>query len=306
LTNKRNLLAVGHTALDYIMTLKEFPKANYSAPIDNMQNFYGGAAANVAIVGATVGLKTSLVSAVGNEFLNSEYKKKMDDLDVNIDSFIIVNNKSTPTAFVLTDENRNQISYFYWGAAEEFKNSEIPEKAINNSEVVHLATGDPYFNWKCGIFAKEQGKIVSFDPGQDLGMYSPEKLKEVIINTSILFGNHFEIKRILDSIETDIQGLMELGPKIVIKTCGEEGSEIYTDKEKIKIDAVVSDVIDPTGAGDSYRAGFLARYINGESIENSAKFASSVASFIIESEGCQTNIPSFDKAYERMNKFYSE
>ncbi|MDL2246102.1 carbohydrate kinase family protein [Methanobrevibacter sp. OttesenSCG-928-K11] len=306
MTNKRDLLAVGHTAFDYIMTLNEFPKANNSAPINNMQNLYGGAAANVAIVGATLGLNTSLISAVGNEFLNSRYKKKMDELNINTDSFIIVNNKSTPTAFVLTDENRDQISYFYWGASEEFKNSKIPEKAINESEVIHLATGDPHFNWKCGISAKEQDKIVSFDPGQDLVMYSPEKLKEVIMNTSILFGNHYEIGRILDSLKTDIQGLRELGPKIVIKTCGKEGSEIYSDEDKIKIDAVVSDAVDPTGAGDSYRAGFLTRYINGESIEDSAKFASAVSSFIIGAQGCQTNIPSFDIAYERMIEFYSE
>ena len=73
---------------------------------------------------------------------------------------------------------------------------------------------------------------------------------------------------------------------------------------EIKIDAITIDAVDPTGAGDSYRAGFLSRFLNGESLEESAKFASTVSSFIVENQGCQTNMPTFDEAFERMNGFY--
>ena len=301
---KSELLAIGHTALDYIITLDKFPEANNSASLKDMKNFNGGAAANVSMVASTLGINTSLVSAVGIEFLDSSYMKKMKELNINTDSFIVVPNKATPTAFVLTDSNGDQISYFYWGASEEFKNAKVPLYDIKNSEIVHLATGDPTFNWKCCKCANENEKIVSFDPGQDLGLYPVDILKDLVNNTYILFANHHEIERILNSLETDIQGLMDMGPKIIVKTCGKKGSDIYSKESKIHIDAVLKETTDPTGAGDSYRAGFLSRYINGESIEGSAKFASSVSSFIIEAQGCQTNIPSFDKAYERMIDFY--
>jgi ribokinase len=135
-------------------------------------------------------------------------------------------------------------------------------------------------------------------------MYDTKKLIDVLQNTTILFGNHHEIERILDALELDLQGLRQLGPKIIVKTCGANGSEIYSNEDKIKIDAIPTDVVDPTGAGDSFRAGFLSRFLNGESLEESAKFASTVSSFIIEHQGCQTNMPSFDDAYERMNGFY--
>lgn len=304
LKNKNDLLAVGHTALDYIITLEKFPEPNNSASLNDLKNFNGGAAANVAMVAATLGINTSLISAVGSEFLDSPYKKQMNDLNIDTNSFIIVKNKATPTAFILTDSNGDQISYFYWGAAEEFKNSIIPIKAIENAEMVHLATGDPTYNWKFGKAANDMGKVVSFDPGQDLGLYPIDTLRDLIKNTSILFGNHHEIKRILDSLKLDIHDLIDIGPKIVIKTCGKGGSDVYLKDTKIHVDSVPRKAIDPTGAGDSYRAGFLSRYINGESIEDSAKFASAVSSFVIEAQGCQTNIPSFDKAYERMIDFY--
>ena len=299
-----DLLAIGHSAHDYIIRVPNFPKANFSAPITDMKTFNGGAAANVACVGAKLGLKTALVSAVGGDFKKTEYYEQMQNLGIDTESLIIVPGDKTPTAFVLTDDNSDQISYFYWGAAKEFAESKVPAHAIKDAEAVHLATGDPDFNWKCSEEAKNEDMLVSFDPGQDLGMYDTKKLKDVIENTTILFGNHHEIERILESLETDLTGLRELGPKIIVKTCGANGSEIYSNEEKIRIDAINVDVIDPTGAGDSYRAGFLSRFLNGESLEASAKFASTVSSFIIEHQGCQTNMPTFDEAFERMNEFY--
>ena len=223
---------------------------------------------------------------------------------IDTESLIFVPGEETPTAFVLTNDNDDQISYFYWGAAKEFSESKVPTKAIKDAEAVHLATGDPEFNWKCSLEAKDQDMLVSFDPGQDLGMYDTKKLIDVIENTTILFGNHHEYERILDALEVDLNGLREMGPKILVKTCGASGCEIYSSEDKIKIDAIPTEAIDPTGAGDSYRAGFLSRFLNGESLEESAKFASSVSSFIIQHQGCQTNMPTFDEAFERMNEFY--
>lgn len=302
---KKDLLAVGHTALDYIITVDEFPMANNSAPMKTMKNLNGGAAANVAMIGATLGMKTGLISAVGCEFIDSHYHKNMQKLGVDTEALIISQEENTPTAFVMTNKNQDQISYFYWGAGKEFHDSEVPRDKVKEFKAVHLATGDPHFNCKAGIVAKEEERLVSFDPGQDLGMYSPKKLKEVISNVNILFGNHHEIKRIQDSLEVDINGLMDLGPEIVLKTCGKEGSHIYSvDGDKLEVESIYRPAVDPTGAGDSYKAGFLSQFINGASLEESAKFASSVSSFVVEKQGCQTNMPSYDETYNRMIEFY--
>ena len=72
---KNDLLSIGHTAFDYIIYVNEFPAPNTSALIKKMKNLNGGAAANVAVVGSTLGLKMGLVSAVGNDFIDSKYQK---------------------------------------------------------------------------------------------------------------------------------------------------------------------------------------------------------------------------------------
>ena len=284
---KKDLLAVGHTALDYIITVDEFPKANNSAPMKTMKNLNGGAAANVAMIGATLGMKTGLVSAVGCEFIDSHYHKNMQKLGVDTEALIISQEESTPTAFVMTNNNQDQISYFYWGAGKEFHDSEVPRDKIKEFKAVHLATGDPHFNCKTGIVAKEEERLVSFDPGQDLGI------------------NHHEIKRIQESMNVDINGLMDLGPEVVLMTCGSKGSIIYSpDEGKIEVESIYRPAVDPTGAGDSYKAGFVSRLIYGASLEEAAKFASSVSSFVVEKQGCQTNMPTYDDAYNRMMDFY--
>jgi len=292
---------VGHTALDYIIQVNQFPVPNSSTAINNMKTFHGGAAANVAVVAANLGLKSSLVSAVGGDFQGSEYQKYFKKLSIDIEDMIIIEDEKSPTAFVITNKDNDQISYFYWGAAKYFKESQIPINAIKKSRAVHLATGDPGFNHRCGETAYKFNKLISFDPGQDLHMYSPSELEEVIKICDILFGNHHEINRILEILDINVGKLQELGPKIVVKTLGKNGSMIYAD-EKIKINAKLIETHDPTGAGDSYRAGFLRAYLNGEDLVFCGNFASAVASFVVEAEGCQTNIPNYDMALKRMNE----
>lgn len=301
MNNKNDLLAVGHTALDYIIQVNQFPEPNSSTAINNMKTFHGGAAANVAVVSANLGLKSSLVSAVGGDFKGSEYQNLFRNLSIDIGDMIIIEDEKSPTAFVMTDTNNDQISYFYWGAAKYFKESSIPLNAIEKTEAVHLATGDPCFNRKCGEAAHNMNKLISFDPGQDLHMYSPSELEEVIKICDILFGNHHEIGRILEILDINVEDLQELGPKIVVKTTGKNGSTIYAD-EKIEVGAKLIETVDPTGAGDSYRAGFLRAYLNGKDLEFCGCFASAVASFVVEAEGCQTNIPNYDTALKRMKK----
>ena len=298
---KTDLLAIGHTAFDSIVLVKDFPAPNSSTLIKKIKNFDGGAAANVALVGATLGLKTALVSAVGPEFKESNYYLKLKDMGIDTEDMIVIQDEKSPMAWVFTDTNKDQISYFYWGAAKYFKKSEAPESAIKKAGAVHLATGDPDFNKRSGELAYQLKKMISFDPGQDLHMYSPQELKSVISVSDILFGNHYEIDRILKILNLNIWELKNLGPEIVVKTYGKEGSVIYADK-KIKVDAIIREPIDPTGAGDSYRAAFLKAYLSEHNLDYCAKFASSVASYVVEAEGCQTNIPSYKMAVDRMKE----
>ncbi|WP_461462260.1 carbohydrate kinase family protein [Methanobrevibacter sp.] len=304
MTDGIKLLVVGHTASDIIIGVENFPKSNTSIHMDSMKNLFGGAGANVAMVAAKLGMDISLISAVGEHFQKSDYYDSLDDYNVNMDNMIYVEGESNATAIMVNDKNTDQITFFYEGAGKYFKDYDVSIEAISNCDFIHLATGDPDYNWRVSCEAKKLGKPVSFDPGQDLSTYTDKRLKQVISNSKILFGNNYEIDRICDQLNLDIKGLLSLGPEIIIKTCREHGSFIYTNDGEDSVDAIYRPAVDPTGAGDSYKAAFLYYYLNDYSLKDSIKFASSVSSFIVEKQGCQTNIPTLEEATARMNEFY--
>lgn len=297
-----DLLVLGHTCFDYIMQVKEFSKVNTSAKVTSMERLKGGAAGNVAVVAARLGLDVDLISCIGKDFIGSEYEKQLIDDGVNISNMIFDKNANTPTAFVLTNPEDEQMFYFYWGAAQMYSKVSVNEEAILDADALHIATGDPEYNIKCAQFAYSKDKLVSFDPGQDLGLYSTQNLKDILKNTNILFGNEHEIDCICDLLEMNIDELIEYGPGIVVKSMGENGSIIYAEQEDpVEIKAVKVDAVDPTGAGDSYRAAFLSQYLRGNDVKYCGEFASTVSSYIVQTQGTQTNIPSADQALEKMN-----
>ena len=283
-----DLLVLGHTAFDYIMEVKEFSKINTSAIVEKMETFNGGAAGNVAVVASKMGLDVSLISCIGKDFACSDYEKEMNEEGIDISNMIISEKANTPTAFVLTNPEDQQMFYFYWGAAAEYENSEVPKEAIDNARAIHLATGDPKFNIKSGI-------------------YSTKDLQELVKNCNILFGNEHEIEHICFLLEKSIDDLLNEGLDIVVQTLGDKGSTIYAKgEEPINIEVVPTEAVDPTGAGDSYRASFLSLYLRDNDLKTCGRFASSVSSFIVETQGTQTNIPTADQALERMNDNWPE
>ena len=68
---------------------------------------------------------------INNDFIDKLFEVMINN-GVNLDSMIIVEEENTPTCFVMTDDNKDQISYFYWGAGKEFASSKVPLEAIQN------------------------------------------------------------------------------------------------------------------------------------------------------------------------------
>ncbi len=126
----------------------------------------------------------------------------------------------------------------------------------------------------------------------------------------MLFMNNHEAKRIKELLK--IKSIKELvrgksGPNLICISLGAQGSIVIFKCKTYRVPAVKPKrVVDPTGAGDSHRAGFISALLKGYDIETAAKIASTVASFTIEAEGAQTSLPTWDKVVERYQEFFKE
>ena len=94
---------------------------------------------------------------------------------------------------------------------------------------------------------------------------------------------------------------------LVVCTCGSKGTEAKIDGEMFHIPVVEAKrVVDATGAGDSFRAGYYAGLYNGYDKHESLVIASAMASFIVEEVGALTAMPTFDEVMERADPYLRE
>ena len=284
---------VGHTAIDHISKVPHLPGANCSTHITDRQVYFGGGASNIAAGIAMLGESVTLHSCIGSDFAGSEYDRWMDRLGITRE-FFLVPDAHTPTAFMFTDDNGDQMTFFEWGASRAFATAEAPALPF-----VHMATADPDFNCRVA----EKSEFVSFDPGQDVFWYEKDTLGSIIGNTDILFANQHEVKQMGETLGITRDALIRM-VKTAVFTMSGNGSTLYTGGTEHFIPVVPVRLADPTGAGDSYRAGFLSSWIRGYPPLVCCKIGTVTASFVVEHVGCQTHLPTWDAMAERYRQHF--
>ncbi|MCQ6963783.1 carbohydrate kinase family protein [Methanolobus chelungpuianus] len=287
---------VGHAAIDLLFDVENIAVHDESQPITEYHEYFGGGAANIAIGIARLGGSCQLIAAVGGDFSSSGYEKELQDHRVDLSLLYRYPDEKCTRAFVFTDREHRQSTYFDWGASVHLQELEAP-----TIDFVHLATSDSTFNARVA----KKARFVSFDPGQDLITYSREKLESILENTNILFTNRHEIQRVCDMTGKSFEEILCMIDTVVV-TYDARGSVIHHAGEVINIPIVPVKALDPTGAGDAYRAGFLLAFTRNFPLETCGRIGATVASFAVQSIGCQTDLPSWEKMKDRYEEHFGK
>jgi sugar/nucleoside kinase (ribokinase family) len=294
------LCVYGHTNLDYIMSLEEFPPKNTSVNILEKRRYFGGTAANVATIAASLGVPTALASFVGTD-LPMEFKRLMERSGVDLSDLKTVDGYETPTVWIVSDSKHDQIAYVYQGPMGVMDRFEIVTDMAETADHVHIMTGRPDYYLRVMRKVKGVVKGISYDPAQEIHhVWDAERFREACSLSGTFFCNQSELltaQRYLGVVSPE--EMLDVVPMIV-NTKGSKGSVIYTKEGKVEIPAIESKtVIDTTGCGDAYRAGFYAGLFRGMGLRECGIMGSAAASFVIEQRGSLTNVPNWDAVVER-------
>jgi len=245
--------------------------------------------------------KVKLLGSVGKdgkEFINFFKKNRIDASGVIVDKKLY-----TSAGSVITDIKNNQIWGFYYGAS--VKIPYIDFKKINKETDLLVISANHKNSFL--YFQKEaiKNKVpYLFDPGMTLTWISDKDLKTGVMNCRYLVGNDYEIGMILKRLKQTVNGLTHLRQGLkIITTLGEEGVKYQIKNEELKIKSFkVKKVIDPTGAGDAWRGGFVAGLLMDYPIEDCLKLGNIMASFAIEKYGTVNHKPTEREIKKRMIK----
>lgn len=269
---------------------------NVCFTVNGMVEKFGGTAGNIAYSLSLLEEKSIIIATIGKDY--DRYFEWLEKNNICTEGIKIINEEFTAGAYITTDKADNQITGFNPGAMKyqseyEFKNSESKDSLIS------IGPGNLHDMKDYAKKAKDKGIKCICDPGQSLTQWDGDSLKEWINGSYMLIANDYEFELIMKITRMDKKRLL-LMTKTIITTLGEKGSYISTFEGDTHIPAAkISGIVDPTGAGDAYRAGLLKGHALGRDIETSAKMGAVAAAYAIEKYGTQEHYFSYDDFLSR-------
>ena len=264
---------------------------------------FGGSASNTAYILSSLGTSTGIYLVLSDEELSRQFVKTLTDVGVkNLGQYVSKADRGAESVmakvcvFITSnpDGTLERTMFAYDGLSAGFNKIKLDLSQIENYKVLYIEGYSFNKNSKDTIFAaidaaKKYGVKVAFTPSNpDLIDQYREDFKAIIDSSDLLFTTKAEVERLYEGTKKIDDAINKLAKRVdvVVVTNGKEGSIITSGSGShttfIPVVQDQSKVVDTTGAGDGYAAGFLHRYTKGYGIEDSGKAGAMVANGVIQ------------------------
>lgn len=303
------VLVSGSVAVDHIMVFRGRFKElilpqhvhalNVAFHVPELRRTWGGCAANIAYHLRLLGEEPLVLATVGGDF--DAYAAWLDGHGIRRDWIRALAGEVTAGAYITTDLDDNQITGFHPGAMERAHEVKVEEVGAAYSHGIVSPNGKRAMVEHARAL-KARGVPTVVDPGQGLPILAREELVEMIEGAAVYIVNDYEWSLTLERSGLDGDAVARRAG-VVIVTQGDRGSLIRRGADVTEIPAVAAErVVDPTGAGDAYRAGLLCGMARGAPLEHAARIGTLLGSLQVACPGTQNlwvDLAAFRARFER-------
>ena len=284
----------------------------------------GGAPANVLTCLSKCGRKTAFIGKVGADMHGEFLKSVLEENQICTDGVITDADVFTTLAFVaLSDNGERSFSFARKPGADTcLTKDELREDLIRNSRIFHIGslslTAEPAKSatFKALQIAKENGCIISYDPNYRAPLWDNkeaaiEGMRSVLPFVDMIKLSDEEIELLTDQADpaNAAEALLQMRISVVAVTLGADGAFVCTKEGCVTVPGYQANMIDSTGAGDSFWGGFLHQFlscgkhpheISLAEADHFAKYGNAVASLCVEKRGAIPAMPSLQEIEARL------
>lgn len=293
--SKGDVIGFGALNMDKIYSVDSIPKKDEEVFVTNLELHPGGSAANTIVGLKRLDMSVSIIGKVGNDedggLLMQVFREE------GVDTTAIVRGEGrSGSAMVLIDKDGNRAIIVDPGVNDTIQCGEMNLEHISNFRLLHLTSFicrefEGSFESQKKLVDDFEGEI-SFDPGMVYAKRGLESLKPLLSSTKIFMPSESELRILTgENYQKGASLILEEGPDIVAVKLGNRGCFVTNRDQEIEVPADPVKVIDTTGAGDAFNAGFISGYLNGLDLEKCGRLGNTVAGYCIQHRGARRGLP---------------
>lgn len=256
----------------------------------------GGSVANSCAVAAALGAKVAFLGKVANDEMGETFRREIAAVGVHYTTPALESSVPTARCLILVTPDGQRTMNTYLGAGGEFSLNDLDEKVIAASKVTYLEgylfdppAAQSAFR-EAAKMARAAGRqtALSLSDAFCVDRHRAKFQSLIAEGIDILFANEAEICSLYQANDfSDAARKVVKDVELAILTRGESGSLILHKGHQIEVPAVPTQVVDTTGAGDAYAAGFLAAYTAGQNLESAGLLGAKAAALAISRIGAR-------------------
>ena len=292
------IYVLGSINMDMVARVPRMPVGGETLTADKYYVNPGGKGANQAVAIAKLGGKVAMIGKVGSDETGDALKNNLKAMGVD-ESMVTRADVPSGIAMIIVEGGENRI-ILYKGANHSVTKADVDEGLKNakpgDALVMQLEIPLETVTYAAAV-AKQKGMLVLLNPAPAVPLG-----EELLKNVDIIAPNETETEILtgvgLDSdvhIALAVKKLYQLGVKRVIITMGSRGAIVAEGQTITPVEPRKVKAVDTTSAGDTFVGATVLRYLDGDTLEDAARFASVASSITVTREGAAQSIPTLDE-----------